>query len=101
MLFIVGQVWWQTTEQCVHSRLYPSGPRLAVAQAEARPAFLRGGPYQSVKIPPDATMKPVNAPSSCSNHKDPDKTDTNGPYYPQAVAPHAHRCVVGAHDLCR
>ena len=55
-------------------------------------------PYPSDRPPPDAYMKPVDAPSAWSSLSDLDKKESDGRDPPQGVAPHAHRGVVGAHD---
>ena len=45
---------------------------------------------------PDATIKPVDAPSAWSCPSDLDKKKSDGREPPQGVAPHAHRGVIGA-----
>ena len=51
--------------------------------------------------PLDATMKRVDAPSAWSSTSDLDKKESDGRDPPQGVAPHVHRGVVGAPELCR
>ena len=53
-------------------------------------------PFPSDKTPPDATMKPGDAPSAWSSPSDLDRKKSDGRDPPQGVAPHAHRGVVGA-----
>ena len=57
---------------------------------------------QSIPLtPPDATMKRVGALSVWSSSSDLDKKESDGRDPPQGIAPHAHRGIVGAHELCR
>ena len=44
-------------------------------------------------------MKRVDAPSAWSSPSDLDKKESDGRDPPQGVAPHAHRDVVGAHEV--
>ena len=46
------------------------------------------------------TMNHVEGPSAWSNPSDLDEEESDGRHPPQGVAPHAHRGVVGAHELC-
>ena len=56
-------------------------------------------PYPSARPPPDATMKPVNAPSVWSSHSDLGKKKSGGRNPPQGFAPNAHRDEIGAPDF--
>ena len=58
-------------------------------------------PYPSDRPPHVATIKAVDAASAWSSLLDLDKKDSMGGIFCKEVAPHAHRSVVGAHDLCR
>ena len=44
-------------------------------------------------------MKPEDAPLAWSSSSDLDKKEPDGQDPPEGVAPHAHRGVVGAHEL--
>ena len=68
-------------------RWYSFSIRLAIAQADARPSRTY------------ATMKRVDALSAWSSLSDLDKKESDERDSPQAVAPQAHRGVVGAHEL--
>ena len=56
-------------------------------------------PNPSDRTPPDATMKPVGAPSAWSSPSDIGKKASDGQNPPQGVAPHTCRGVVGADDM--
>ena len=58
-------------------------------------------PHPTDRTPPDATIKRVGAPSAWTSPSDLDRKESDGRDSPQGVAPHAHRGVVGAHELRR
>ena len=64
-------------------RRYSFGLRLAIAQADARPAR----PYPSNRTPTDAKMKPVDIPSAWSSPTDLGKKESEGRDPPPRVAP--------------
>ena len=57
--------------------------------------------HPSDRTPPYAITKRVGAPSAWTSPSDLDKRELDGRDLPQGVAPHAHRGVVGAPELCR
>ena len=79
---------------------------LSNAQADAKPVISISMNVHIHSIPEDGsltnvTMKFVGAPSAWSSHPDIGKKESAGRDPPQRFAPHAHRGVVGAHELCR
>ena len=98
--FKSGQRWRHTPEQCVAastSRRYSFSLRLPSPRQTPGPQC----PHPSDRTPPDANMKRVGAPSTWTSPSDLDKKESDGRHPPQGVAPHAHRGVVGAPELCR
>ena len=64
-------------------RRYSFGLRLAIAQADARPAM----PVSSDRTPPDPPMKRVDAPSVWPSPSDLDKKESDGRHSTQSVYP--------------
>ena len=85
-----GQVWEYTLEQRVAAstwRRYSLGLRLAIAQADARPA----APKSSDKTPPDATTMHAGGFSAWSCLSDPERTESDERDPMQGLVLHARR----------